>query len=361
MFYDSAGLDALYEETQGSLRFGVFDRRVLLPMDALPEAVERETGAILSPGRVGALIEAGWLQALTTEGGDTGFPLYIPGRIGLLLQCEAAGYLARELAAFAEYEDGVIESVLVADDTPYEDDDLALVTVDAEEQVEALERKLRYATGTPPATWLPHGPDDVQALEQELAAARGSLDALRQYRWERLRPVTQERIRRHAFKLRLIHEQTRVMMCQTDRAIVAQGYSFFCSFGGYEMTGLEYDAFIFSRISWGETLRSPWLTGESDALPIRLPGLIIEGDTVAMTKLMSPAEYQRAWARFELDDFRLALAARSGERLCQRCLEALPAGSSARRKFCSEACKSQAKAETYRERHPDRVKASRHR
>lgn len=361
MFFDAATLDALYDETQGALHFGVFDRRVLLPLSDLPACVARETGADLPVARVPHLVEAGWLPALTTTEAGLGFPLYVPSRVGLLLQLEVAGVSPRELAAFAEYEEGVIASVLTADDTPYEDDDLTLVTLEYEAQVESLERKRRYASGAAPAPWAPSTPESLAEIERELRAAESSLAALRGYQWERLCRETRERIRRHAFKLRLVHENMRVMMTQSDRAIVAQGYSFFVAFEGYRMQGLGYDDFAFGPIDWPRTLTSPWLTGEGDALPIRLPGLVLNGESVEMTRVMTPAEYQQAWEGFDLDAYRLALAAREGERLCHRCLAALPAGSSPRRKFCSESCKSQAKAETYRQRHPDRVKASRHR
>lgn len=361
MFLDAAALDTLYDETQGALHFGVFDRRVLVPLSDLPASVERETGVKLPATRLDRIIEEGWLPALTTADGELGFPLYAPGRIGLLLRLEADGVTQRELAAFAEYEEGIISSVLTADDTPYEDDDLAIVVRDAEEQVESLERRLAYATTTPPANWVPHSPQDIAVLERDLGAQRRSLEALRGYVWDRLRAETHARIRRHAFKLRAIHEQMRVMMCQTDRALVAQGYSFFIQWSGYHMDGLDYDAISFGQISWPETLKSPWLTGEADSLPIRLPGLLIDGDVVSMTRLVSPSEYETAWTRLDLEGFRRTQAARTGERLCQRCLAPLPPVSSLRRKFCSESCKSQAKAETYRRQHPDRVKASRHR
>lgn len=361
MFFDAAALDALYDETQGELHFGIFDHRVLLPLSRLPELVARDGGETLAPDRATELIEAGWMPALRTDDGGLGFPLYIPGRIALLLQMERAGVSARELAAFAEYEEGVVASVLTVDDTAYEDDDLTLLIREYEEQVDSLERRRRYVTAEEPAPWLDSTPEGIAQIEQELAQAERSLTALRAYRWDQLRPETRERVRRHAFKLRVIHENMRVMMTQADRAMVAQGFSFFVSFGGYSNRGLEYEDFAFGPIDWYLTLESPWLTGEEDTLPIRLPGLLLEGETVSMTRMMTPTEYRQAWERFDLDRYRLAVAARAGERLCRRCLAALPAEASVRRKFCSESCKSQAKAETYRQRHPDRVKAARFR
>jgi hypothetical protein len=361
MFFDAAALDDLYEKTQGELHFGVFDHRVLLPLSRLPDLVANEGDEVLPPERVTALIEAGWIPALRTSDGHLGFPLFVPGRVALLLRLERAGVSARELAAFAEYEDGVIASVLTAADTAYEDDDLALLIREYEERVDSLERKRQYASGEVPAPWLTTTAEALAEIERELAQDRRSLAALQEYRWDRLRAETKERIRRHAFKLRFIHENMRVMMTQADRAIVAQGYSFFIAFGGYESRGLEYDDFAFGPINWYETLECPWLTGEEDTLPIRLPGLLLEAETVSMTRMMTPAEYRQAWERFDLDTYKLALAARAGERLCRRCLTPLPAESSPTRKFCSDACKSQAKAQTYRNRYPDRVKAARHR
>ena len=44
------------------------------------------------------------------------------------------------------------------------------------------------------------------------------------------------------------------MMSQADGAIVAQGYSFFIAFLGYESRGFEYDDVAFGPINWYETL-----------------------------------------------------------------------------------------------------------
>lgn len=59
-----------------------------------------------------------------------GYPMYIPGRIGLFLDLEARGVSSAELAAYAEDEERLIDHVLVNEEMPYEhDDDIAMVIV----------------------------------------------------------------------------------------------------------------------------------------------------------------------------------------------------------------------------------------
>lgn len=120
--------------------------------------------------------------------------------------------------------------------------------------------------------------------------------------------------------------------------------------------------FEFSNLDWGLTLQNPGLaeTDAEPALPIRLPGLIMHGETVTLTQRTTAADYKRLAEKYDLDTYLRLLAQQQGERLCNHCLAALPEGSSEKRRYCGEMCRNAAKAASYRVRHPGWVKADRH-
>jgi hypothetical protein len=88
--------------------------------------------------------------------------------------------------------------------------------------------------------------------------------------------------------------------------------------------------------------------------------MILRGESVTLTRRTTSADYKRLAERYDLDTYFRILAEQQGERLCARCLSALPNGSSEKRRYCGDACRNAAKAEAYRVRHPGWVKADRH-
>lgn len=364
--FDPASLDQIFDAARDTgtppIGFHIFDKRVLLPIGELPDMVARETGEMLPGERIGPVIDAQWVPKLRCDDGALGFPLYAPSRIGLFLRLEREGWMARELAAFAEYEEGLIDDVLTADDTPYDDNDLAVVIRDHEDRIAQLEQRLAWAEEREPMPariTLDCAPVAVEELAREAEKWRGSLTRLRDAQWDRLKPETREKISRSAFRIRAAHEFTRLLLTTEERAKAAQGYSFFIEFRGHRATGLGYEDFTFGPINWKHSLRSPWLTGEEDALPVRVPGFVLWGNRVQQARLLAPAEYQRRWKAADLGAYVKLVAAQEGRRVCAWCLDPLPDGSAASRKFCSSQCKSNAKAATWRARHPEGVKRAR--
>ena len=111
-------------DATAQLHFGIFDKRVLLPLSQLPECVLGETNEVLPSERLERLVEEGWVPRLQLEDGhEPGFPLYVASRVGLFLQLERQGYSPSELRAIASHEEEYIDNILVAEDSPYLDDD----------------------------------------------------------------------------------------------------------------------------------------------------------------------------------------------------------------------------------------------
>lgn len=358
----------------------LFDKRVLMPLVALPQMVENETGERLAPARVRGLAKAGWFEILSSDitGTTEGFPFYIPSRLGLFLRLEREGVSSAELAAFAEQEEDLINVVLVNDEMPYDhEDDIRIVIASRLEYLEMQrtehERLTAARRGDQPSWFSLTGdlatPDGLEAhigaLAADIASRERELKVLEQFHARgigTLRPETQARLRKDAFKIRMLHETTRLTMVQTDRAQIASGYSHFLQFRRHSWNGLSLESFRFEDIDWHATLRSPWLE-ESDtapALPIRLPGVVLRGESLSFTRRTTPAEHKRLAEQYDLDGYFKALAEIGGQRLCARCLADLPADAPARRRYCGETCRSAARAEAYRARHPGWRKADRH-
>lgn len=358
----------------------LFDKRVLLPLEALPRMVANETGETLDPARIASLAKAGWFSILSSDvtGTAEGFPFYIPGRIGLFLRLERDGVSSAELAAFAEEEEQLIDLVLVNDEMPYDhDDDIRLVILSREEDLEVIREeqgRLHAAQQDASPPWLTFTGDlatpegraaRLAAIEADVALRERELETLAAFRargMQALKPETQKRLRREAFHVRFLHESTRVMMVQSDRAQLAAGFSHFLRFRRHSWNGIAPESFTFEDIDWEGTLRSPWLedTEVSPALPLRLPGVVIRGESLTFARRTTPAEYKRLASLYDLDGYFRTLARLKGERLCRRCLAALPADASERRRYCGETCRSAARAENFRSRHPDWRKADRH-
>lgn len=355
--------DALTAAGLDPITFALCDKRYLLPIDQLPDLVEREGGVPLDPARIPALIEAGWLPALSMEEGTLGFPLYIPARVGLYLRLEREGWSAAELAAAAEAEENLVDNILVSPDTPYEDDDLAIVRIGIADEIIGLRHELRYAAGESDADAGAEEPKRSTAeIQEKLAHAERTAAWFASTSLNQLRSETRAKVARQAFLLRAHFEGVRVWMLLQDRALLESGYSFFVE---AQRSAWEPDAtppWTFEAIDWPETLRRhAAVSAEDTPLPIRVPGLVLDGDRVTLASRATPAQYEAAWRTFDLDTYMALVAERAGRRVCERCLAALPDDARPGRRFCSDACRNAEKAEAYRRRHPERVKQSQHR
>src|SRR5439155_21324780 len=91
----------------------ICDKRVVVPLDRLPEMVRDETGEELPASRLPDLVAAGWIPHLRDPStGGPGYALYAPSRVGLFLKLERDGYSPAELRVFASYEEHQIDEIL---------------------------------------------------------------------------------------------------------------------------------------------------------------------------------------------------------------------------------------------------------
>lgn len=330
-------IDEMYERGANAIRICVFDKRVLLPLSQLPDAVQGETGEVINQEGLRARASEGWFPLLTgagIDGCEDGVPLYVPSRVGLYLKLEREGYSGAELRDMAELEEWSIDNVCAAEELAYVDDDLETLILHAEARLEAIQSPSSAGT------------DDIDRARKEVSF----LHRLRETGVsEVLRPV----IEKGAFRVRTFNEATRWMLVEMDRSKVKAGYSpdVVCSSHGWNSeTGFRCDGVL-----WRQTVRVALSRTEAGSTPaIRVPGFVLRGDLVVPTRTMRPADYSSQWKRHEIDEYLGAWAEVRGEKRCLNCYAELPAGNE-RKRFCGEKCRSAARQRRFRERNPDAV------
>jgi hypothetical protein len=167
-----------------------------------------------------------------------------------------------------------------------------------------------------------------------------------------LSEARRERLARAAFRVRARNEWVRLTMLESDRAQMRHGLSPWLAFREHQWN--HEDGFSFKGIMWDITVRAPALDEDDEPLPIRLPGVVLRGDEIALTDVATPREYERVWREYQLEEYFRARARVREERICQHCLKRLPEGAKPTKLYCSETCRSAAKMQRFRQNRPDK-------
>ena len=347
---DVAMVDKMFDGGQATGRpivFALFDKRVLLSFEQLPDAVQRETSEIISPTELEERALAGWFPLLDHPDGGRGSPLFVPSRIGLYLQLARAGYAPVEIRALAGYEDGIIEHILTADELSYEDNDLDTLLTHTKETILAHEHgSTTDANG-------------VVDRSEELALQRKYLAFFERLKRDGIPPQTAPKIAMHAYRVRAMNDVLRNMILDQDRSKIRAGYSSWVSVNSTSWSGANGD-FQGSGIRWDGTIRSALAHIECDPEPpIRVPGFLLRGERIVSTQTFRPDHYRDAWTEHDIDGFLHAWSALKGERRCLNCVEPLPAETSPKKRFCSEKCRNALKQRRFRDQNPVAVDRAR--
>lgn len=337
--FDLAAIDKLHEATKGPggpMLFGLFDKRVLLPLGQLVESVKRETGETATVEVLRAKAEAGWFTLLEMPGletGEVGAPLYAPSRIGLLLKFEREGYSPEELRIIAEMEEWSVDNLWAADELAYVDDDLDTVIRFTEDRVAAFE----------------HAGEEPEKAEK----SRKDLRFLQRLKAEGVPERTVPAIEKAAFQARAINEGTRVHLLEMDRAKVKAGYGPYVLMRSYSWGPMG--GFGGGEVNWKETIKvAISYTKEGDLPSIRVPGVLLRGDRVIPTRTLRPSDYEALWKERDLEGYLKAWSEVRGERCCLNCFTPLESGAE-RKRFCSERCRNATKQRRHREQNPEAV------
>ncbi len=340
-------VDKLFEAGRESglpMQFRIFDRKVLLPLEQLPQAVTAESGEKISVQEIREKALAGWFplrNGAGWEGGEEGAPLYVPSRIGLLLRLEKEGYGADELRLIAETEEWTIENILTTEDLAYVDDDLESLILFAQSRVDAMEHSWD-GDGRPAHTT----PDDGQAKRE--------LEFLKRLQVQGIPARLTLKIEKQAFRVRAFNDVLRIHLLDMDRNKISAGYSPFTmcrsqswrSAEGFKVEGLLWESTVRGALAYGSVSEPP---------PIRVPGFVLRGSRVTPTRTLRPAEYGNLWREHDLDCYLESWAKVCGERQCLNCFGPLPEEADERKRFCGEKCRNAAKQRRYRERNPEAV------
>jgi hypothetical protein len=139
MFIDVETVDKLFEigyQHNNLITFGIFDKRVLLPLEQAAWSVSQAIGPTMTAADLTHMATRGWIPLLRNPHDpeeEMGVPLYVPPRIEFLLALERDGYTEEELRIIAEDEEVTIDAILTTDELAYIDDDLETVIQHLEE------------------------------------------------------------------------------------------------------------------------------------------------------------------------------------------------------------------------------------
>jgi hypothetical protein len=347
-------VDKMFEAGRATgvpMAWGLFDKRVLLPLEQLPDAVQGETGEAVSTSDLERHAAAGWFEPLRREPPDdgVGIPLYIPSRIGLYVKLAREGHTATELRAYAVFEEWFVDTILTDAEWPYIDDDLELLLAHYEQRVEG------YANG-----YRRDANGNVIDVSEDRKRMAGQLAFLRRLQREGIAPRYKELIAKHAFRTRVLDDVMRTMQLNQDRDKIQAGYSPWVLCNGFSWTA--DGGYEGSDVRWDGTIRTAIANFEGDPEPpIRVPGFLFRGERVVSLKTLRPTEYAAAWQTLNIDGYLHAWSALKGERRCLQCLEPLRAEAHLKRRFCSDKCRNIAKQRRFREQNPEAADRARKR
>jgi hypothetical protein len=189
-------------------------------------------------------------------------------------------------------------------------------------------------------------------VSEELAFEQRALDRFKSLRVKTLTEDGRNRIAKFAFRTRASNEFTRLMFLNQHRARLEAGYSPSVMFssesyatllGGFTGNGVQWDQTIEAAMSHFEEQEQP---------PIRVPGFLLRGASIASTTTLTPQEYRSRWEEHRLDEYLQTWARLHGERRCLHCLQPLPNDADAGRRYCGERCRNAARQRRFRQQNP---------
>ena len=331
----------------------LFDKRYLLPESTLADKVRTETGHDLTSEQLRTYAAAGWFSLLPgagDEGTENGVPLYVPTRIGMFVDLRKDGYADAELAAFAEHEEWMVDNIYTTDELTYVDDEVEEVRRAMKEKLEWIKLDLNGTLETEdtciPITRSSLTDAERAKLANQEATATRILRFCDSVPSEAMSHSTRRELQRLAFQHRMRNDCIRTWMMERDRSKLRAGYSVNVQFKDGETFGR--DGFVAGEIDWRRTLYKP----DGVVQAIRVPGVILDGSQITITKTPAPQAYEKIWKELDLEEYFAIWARIAQERICPHCKTRLADDADARRRYCSDSCKEAAKQKRFRQRNP---------
>ena len=338
-----------FSEYGSPIRFGVFDKRVLLSLDEVAQDSSQAIGKTITTEHLIDMAARGWIPLLShADDPETGLgaPLYASSRLEFLIALERDGYSAEELRVIAEFEEQTIDYILTTDELTYIDDDLGIIMQHMDDMLRDAEQDGRSEI-----------PVDRSGKTVTRERYEWTLCMLQRFQYEGIPDRYQYAITRDAFRIRAQRECIRVWLCELDRAKTRAGYSPFvaCVKESWHINdGITFTAE--EGVWWEPTIHSALAHAEGAIPTIRVPGFVLHGDQILSSRTLTPREYEQLWKQHDLDNYQLTWWDIQGQKHCLHCLAALPDRANDRRLYCSERCRNTAKQKRYRQRNPDAIR-----
>jgi hypothetical protein len=292
------------------------------------------------------------------DGMGIGLPLYVIDRLPLLKALADIGWSDVELAAYAEYEDEYVGSILLEERCPMPsatDDGVEATLAYLHEQHRAVEDEI--GARRPREEW----PDgwhwrsrssrlmalDDDALAYRLRLTRKTISRLEADGWHTFTSEGRYRILRLVFVQSQWEEMVNMALLEVERRPLRAGVSWFLTLSSPEtpmhdlFAALDTDGGAGTWIQtfqpdWPAIVAHPWCSEGEEELPIRLPGLVLRDGRPTLTDSANPAAYAELYRRWDLGAYFKLHAENAGVRRCHHCHAAIDGPPSKR--YCSSEC-----------------------
>lgn len=329
--------DAAWKLSLDPPTYSLLDRSIKLD---IPTVVQTLSTCFDNPpdeDQVKRWVASGWLPNVGDEG-DIRLPPYAFDRITLIHHLITEGWSAQEITACCEWEEHSIDCI-ACDELAYDDDDLSTLIADTKVWMHILEQDVDLS--------------HVKITKDQLTRR---LHTFQKYQRTGIPPKKAYVIAKAAHRVRFINEMQRGMLFGIDRGKAMAGYSPWIQ-GGSQ---LEQDGWKPTEINWPITIQMMLPMAESP-IRTRIPGFLIEGESVVPTKTMPPTVYKEQWQHYDLDTYLAEMAKITGTRRCLECSAELSDAKSDRKLYCDERCRNRAKQKRLRERNPEAAIAAQQR
>ncbi len=362
-----AVVDELYEQSvldNGQPQeFRLFDREICGGLDtSMLFGMVEDAG--MSREQFDQIISLEIIPKVSDSRGNGGYLLYAERQVRTVKNLQDSGrYTTAELRHIVSKWNEKIDWSLEV--VPYDREggvEFDLYQGHIEREIEDLKRHI----GSLERGHSPNLDATIRQLNEQLDGFEKTSAWMRRYSTETLPEKVKARVSRALFRLRWVNEIVRISDAEKFRSAIMQGFSPEVAFSSYESDFIGGN-FQPARIDWHCTLIEFQRSRSYGArFPLRTPDFDLSEEGLELRAVLSPEEYGRVFDRWQAGEL-LREAQRLGRELwhppslsantliCPECSTIFPR-TAAKRRYCSDKCRSRAKQKRWRDRDPERAR-----
>jgi hypothetical protein len=342
------------------LEFRLFDREICSELDLSWLIAEVKDNGI-SAEHVGEMVRSGTIPKWSDSKGNEGFLLYTPEQVKVARELgDTKRYGAAEIKHMVQKWNEQIECTVEV--IPYDElggVDFEIYRRHVEREIEELQRHkglLEKCGADADASF--------RQLEEQLTGWEGIATWLNSYAGIELPDKVRDRVTRRLFELRWLNEFVRISDAAAFRSRILQGFSPEVFFSSYES---GWDTFKGIKIDWHVTLSEVQRSrAVGRQFPMRAPDFDLTEEGLKLRTAVTPVQYEELYRKYELEDLQREVASLGNElwepsalaantAFCSQCGARFPR-TVPTRQYCSEACRTRARQQRWRDRDPERAR-----